>query len=111
MLSVYDQRNDILNSFDFSNVPLRHLASELMQEYGYEDNSLKVAMEQAFEMCVIMDIPIRTHFKKVYLYENGELRSDWMLSDVGSYLLLMNGDVHTPNVAKARMYMLYSKVK
>jgi hypothetical protein len=110
MLRKYDYLDDIIDSLHYSRIPLRHLASELLGEFGYEANHMKEAMEKAFELCLMMDIPIMLHFNKVYLYEGDALQTDWMLSDLASYLVLMNGDIHNPNVAKARMYLLHSKV-
>ena len=111
MLSIYeyDHLDNIIDSLHYSRIPLRHLASELVNEFGYEEEHMKNALEQAFELCFVTDIPIDLHFKKVYLYEGNALRTDWMLSDLASYMVLMNGDVHNPNVARARLYLLHRK--
>ncbi|MDR3680960.1 MAG: hypothetical protein P4L41_13430 [Flavipsychrobacter sp.] len=109
MLSIYDHLDNIIEELHYSRIPLRHLASELISEFGYENEHMKDALEKTFELCFMMDIPIDLHFKKVYLYEGESLLTDWMLSDLASYMLLMNGDVHNPNVAKARLYLLHKK--
>lgn len=107
MLSIYDPLEDLMAAARFREVPLRHLASELKKEFGYQsDEELQNAIHNAFEVCCLLDIPISLHFRNVYIYEGNELRTDWLLSDLGSYLLLINGDAHNLNVAKARLYLV-----
>lgn len=109
MLSIYDHLDEIIDELHYSRFPMRHLASELLGEYGYDDENMKDALDKALELCMVMDIPIALHFRKVYLYEGESLKTDWMLSDLASYLVLVNGDIHNPNVAKARLYLLHKK--
>jgi DNA-damage-inducible protein D len=109
MLSIYDHLDEIIEELHYSRIPLRHLASELLGEFGFDDEHMKDALDKAFELCMVMDIPITLHFRKVYVYEGEELKTDWMLSDLASYLVLVNGDIHNPNVAKARLYLLHRK--
>ena len=106
-VNIYDHLDDIIDSERFSRIPLRHLASELMEEFWYNDeNDLQNSLTQAFEVCCALNIPINLHFKKVYLYFDNSLKSDWLLSDLGSYLLLINGNTRNPNVARARLYLI-----
>lgn len=107
MLSIYDPLEDVLYFERFRSVPLRHMASELMRDFDYDTTEeLQQALNNAFEVCAIMHIPINVHFRKVYIYESNMLRTDWLLSDLGTYLLLINGNTHNPNVARARVAML-----
>jgi hypothetical protein len=106
LLSLYDPYEDFFVADSFQAIPLRHLASELAIAYGYSDKAdLDKALDDAFDVCLMMGIPISDHFKKVYLYENTGMSTDWLLSDLGSYLLLMNGNSRNLAVAKARLYV------
>jgi hypothetical protein len=104
MLIVYDPYDDFAGYNQQPQVPLTHLASELVEAYGYHGQELNAAMEHAFNVCLALHIPIEFHFRRVYLAGNHQLATDWMLSDLGSYLLLMSGNSHNPNVARARLY-------
>jgi hypothetical protein len=90
LLSLYDPYEDFFVADSFQAIPLRHLASELAIAYGYSD---KADLDKALDD------------KKVYLYENTGMSTDWLLSDLGSYLLLMNGNSRNLAVAKARLYV------
>jgi hypothetical protein len=112
MLSIYDPLEDLMNAERFRYVPLRHMASELKEEYGYKsDEELHDAIKNTFDICCMLDIPINLHFRNVYIYEGNSLKSDWLLSDLASYLLLINGNAHNPNVAKARLYLISMQAK
>ena len=88
MLTVYEQYEDFSVGGSFRNVPLTHLASELAGVFGYgTEQDIAHAIESAFRLCNNMDIPISRHFQRVYLYHNNCLESDWLLSDLGGYLL------------------------
>jgi hypothetical protein len=104
MIIVYDPYDDFTDYFPPPQVQLTHLASELVDAYGYKEQELNYAIEHAFNVCLALDIPIEFHFKRVYLDIDHQLTTDWMLSDLGSYLLLISGNSHNPNVARARMY-------
>lgn len=107
MLNIYEPIDNNWQTSFLRHVPLRHMASELVEEFGYKDaEELQQAMDSAFEVCYLLHIPIDLHFRKVYVYSNNTLGTDWLLSDLGTYLLLINGDVHNPNVAKARIAMV-----
>src|SRR5216684_5413284 len=106
LLSLYDPYEDFFDSDKYHTVPLPCLASELATAYGFTDKAdLEHALNEAFEVCLLTGIPIREHFKRVYLCENDCLVTDWLLSELGSYLLLINGNARNPAVAKARVYV------
>jgi len=110
MLSIYNSYDDIFEYIPFFQVPLRHLASELFDEFGIRDEEeLDNNLKKAFEVCCTLHIPIKEHFKKVYLYAQGQIHTDWLLSDMASYLLLLNGNTRNHVVAKAQMYLVNKK--
>jgi hypothetical protein len=112
MLQVYDPYEDVLSGERTIDVPLLHLASELAAEFGYADEQeLAGAIEDTFEVCCMMNVSITTHFRKVYIYQNGTLKTDWLLSDLATYMLLMNGHATNPKVAQARMYWVHMQTK
>ena len=91
-------------------MPLRHMASQLMDEMGYHtEKDLEQALSRAFEVCCSMHINIPQHFRRVYLFDEEGLHTDWQLSDLASYLLLVNGNSCNPRVAAAQLY--YAKVQ
>ncbi len=104
MLIVYDPYEEWTGSFDAEQVQLKHLAGELLQDIGIHDaTELQQILERAFDVCCQVNLPIEQHFKKVFLFSDGQLITDWLLSDMASYLLLVNGDPRNYNVARAQL--------
>lgn len=88
MLTVYDQYEEFSGGRDMRNVPLVHLASSLAGLYGYQTmQDVAHAIDCALRLCADMAIPIQRHFQRVYVFHDNCLESDWLLSDLGGYLL------------------------
>ena len=105
-LSRYDPYEDFFDAGSAQAAPLGYLASEVAVAYGYLDKAeMDKALDEAFEVCLLLDIPISAHFKKVYIFRDGGLVTDWLMSGLGSYLLLINGNSRNPAVARARLYV------
>ncbi|MEX1003432.1 MAG: hypothetical protein WDZ35_15040 [Crocinitomicaceae bacterium] len=82
------------------------LASELML-YGFEDmREINEAIERAMRICKAADIPLQSNFKRFYCCSEGELMLDWMISDLGKRLILINASPSNPYVAKIQMRLL-----
>ncbi len=108
MIKLYDHLDELLEDNHKRNVnALRYLASELMDDLGYNNEiDLRNAMLRAFEVCCTLRIPISDNFRKVYRFNNDSVVVDWQVSDLGCYLLLINGNSCNPNVAKAQIQAL-----
>lgn len=101
-----DEREEYGHSAPYINTP--HIASSLIDESIYDDEaSLDAALERTFQVFLIMQIPIQQHFRKVHVHDSeGHVQEDWALSDLAFYLLLLNGDVHKPPVARAQAFAI-----
>src|SRR5436853_7393617 len=113
MLKIYDYLDELLEDDyrrSMNPIPLRHLASDVMDQLGYcNEGDLHNALMRAFEVCCSLHIPISENFKKVYRYKDNLVEIDWQISDLGCYLLLINGNSCNPNVAKAQLRAIISK--
>jgi len=85
-----------------------HIASILIDEAIYDDEAaLEAALERTFQVCLLMQVPIQQHFRRVHVHDAaGHVQEDWALSDLGFYLLLLNGDVHKAPVASAQAFAI-----
>ena len=110
MLKKYDPLEDYLEEermYSFLQKPLVHLASELMDELGYHTNGdFELALARTFDVCCSLRIHIPSHFRKVYVYDEHGLHTDWQLTEFGSYLLLVNGNSRNARVAISQLYFL-----
>jgi hypothetical protein len=109
MLKKYDHLDEYLDHEHIRarfEIPQRCLASHLMEELELNEEELHAAMQRTFDVCCLMDIEIRQHFRQVYISDASGTRTDWLMSDFGSYLLLINGQTTNPNVARAQVYFL-----
>jgi hypothetical protein len=113
-LSVYDPLEDYLDVehiHGYVEVPLRCLASHVAEELELNEEEMTLAMQRTFDVCCHMRINIREHFRQVYISDNECMRTDWLMSDLGSYLLLINGSTANPHVARAQIYFLMQRTK
>lgn len=85
-----------------------HLASVLLEEGIFEhEEALTKALERAFEVCLSIQLPIRRHFRPLHIIgREGHLSDDWALSDLGWFLLLLNGQALNTHVARAQAYAI-----
>ena len=113
-LRVYDPIEDYLDREHirgYVEVPLRCLASHVAEELDLDEEDLSRAMQRTFDVCCHMHIDIRRHFRQVYISDEQGMRTDWLMSDLGSYLLLINGSTANPHVARAQVYFLMQRGK
>jgi hypothetical protein len=114
MITLYDPLDQFLQDDDDSTpgAPLRHSMSDLMEELGYEnDDDFNHALLRSFEICCMLKIPIAENFKRIYQYRDNGVQVEWQVSDLGCYLLLINGNTRNPNVARAQLHAILSRLK
>jgi hypothetical protein len=115
MLQLYDHLDKLLESRQSSNATppvYPHMISDVMNRLGYcDEKDLHDALMRAFEICCVLQIPITDNFKKVYRYHDHEVEVDWQVSDLGCYLLLINGNTCNPNVARAQLLAMIASRK
>ena len=88
------------------NSGLNHLASELFM-YGLNNSdTLDSAIRRAMMICRSVNIPVRRNFRPVYSFKNGEMISDWRLTDLARKLVLLNGDPENPFVARLQVELI-----
>ncbi len=115
MLKLYDHLDELLeleHKRSLHTTGATQLASDLMEDLGYQDeNDLHHALRRAFEICCTMHISIPDNFRKIYRYSDNLVEVDWQVSDLGCYLLLINGNSCNPNVAKAQLHAIITATR
>ena len=112
MITLYDPLDELLQDEYENKAPLRHLMSDLMDELGYQDKSdFNNALLRSFEICCMLKIPISENFKKIYRFRDNAVEVEWQVSDLGCYLLLINGNTRNPNVARAQLHAIIARLK
>lgn len=99
-----EREEELLYSAVNVNTPYR--ASILLEESIYNDaQELDAAIHRSFQVFLNMQVPIQQHFRQVHVHNaDGHVNDDWALSDLAFYLLLLNGDVHKSDVARAQAW-------
>ena len=115
MLKLFDYLEEVIATEKISqlNTPkLLYTVSEIMQELGYTQAGMEQEpLDRAMHACTALNIPVDYNFKKVYYFKDGELITDWQLSELASYLFMINCNPLNPFVAKAQLiFMMKDKV-
>lgn len=107
MLKLYDPWESIFDSLQQKDIApeLLYYASEIEQSMGFSDEELEMAIERAFQACTAMRISIAENFKAIYRSDNAhELITDWKLSPLACYLLIINANPTNTKVAKVQLF-------
>ena len=85
----------------------RDTASNLFDMLGYDDaGDAALILERAKAICRATGIPIGQHFRPVFVHSAGGIRTDYLLTDLACYLIIINADAGHPAVARAQVYFL-----
>lgn len=104
----YTFRNEVLQRLQESIMDreLHYFASELTELGVMENDDMLQAINRAMQICRTNGIPVRAHFKSIYLSRGGQLFADWRLSDLGRKLVLLNGNPLNPVIARLQLEIL-----
>ena len=84
---------------------LTHYASQLLEK-GLHDEELEMAMHKAIKVLTAARFPSIRHFKKIFISQGGEIKKDWLVSELGIKLIMLNADVENPVVARLQIEIL-----
>lgn len=107
MLKLYDPWESIFDSLQQKEtVPeLLYYASDIELSMGFSEEELEEAIERAFQACTSLQISIDDHFKAIYRSDNlHEMVTDWKLSPLACYLLIINANPANTKVAKVQLF-------
>ncbi|MGN6421293.1 MAG: hypothetical protein ACTHMC_27505 [Pseudobacter sp.] len=85
---------------------LTHYASSLLGQDLFEEDELELALQKAMETCTAAGMPLSNHFRMIYISVGGNLRRDWLVSDLGFHLVILNKEVTSPLAARLKIEVL-----
>jgi hypothetical protein len=89
---------------------LIHYAGSLREGCMLEDIELEKAVQKALVVCVTAGISPAEHFKSIFIYAGEALKKDWLVSDLGLQLILLNADIANPVVARLQVELASGRV-
>jgi hypothetical protein len=109
MVKIYDYLDEVLATQQIRQTrhrkKLEYYASEILVRMGETTNEdYENTLFRTFKICSALDISINENFKKVYRYDGEKMITDWQLSPLACYLLMLNGNPMNPSVAKIQLY-------
>ena len=110
MLKLYDYLDEVLATRHIrqmrQQVKLEYYASELMEKMDISNaDDMSDTLFRTMKICAALDIPISDHFKKIYRYDGEQMITDWQMSALACYLMMLNGNPMNSAVAKAQFYV------
>src|SRR5438477_11559026 len=79
---------------------LHHYASSLLENSLHDEHELQQALQKAIMACRAAGLPVLQNFKTIFISSAGDTKIDWLVSDLGLQLILLNADVSNPLVAR-----------
>ena len=89
---------------------LTHYAGSLKERCLLSDVDLELAVQKAFTVCVTAGINPEEHFRNVFVYSGQVLGKDWLVSDLGLQLIILNSDIVNPVVARLQVELLSNRM-
>lgn len=88
---------------------LVYYASSLM-DLGLEEwTKVESALLRAMDALQAAHLSCRRHFKKIFISQQGELQTDWLVSPLGMRMVIMHTDTGNPVLARLKVQLLSSK--
>jgi hypothetical protein len=106
--SYYDTHSSVMDELEekLIQLELTHYASWLLENGLHDMDELECALQKAITALNAAHLPANHHFKKIFICCSGELQEDWLVSDLGLRLIIMNADVSNPVVARLQIEVL-----
>ena len=104
--TVMDEVREILISRQ-----LIHYAGSLIERCQLEEDELEKAVQKALVVCISAGITPAEHFKHVFIYEGDALKKDWLVSDMGLQLILLNANVSNPVIARLQVELVTNRTR
>lgn len=80
---------------------------ELMKKLGFDDPlEVEQAIQRAVKACRSLNIPIERNFERIYSYNGREVITEWNLSRLACYLVIINSNPDNAKVAEAQLYLI-----
>jgi DNA-damage-inducible protein D len=113
MLKVYDPLEyEMTQRFrDHEDIRSICYASELMEHFDFSEKEMDEAISRAFKACYSLHIPINENFRSVYLSSDEHVVTDWRLSPLACYLLIINADPAKAEIAQLQLIFATKKFK
>jgi len=85
---------------------LIHYAASLEERCMLDEVQLEKAVQRALRVCISAGISPTEHFRSIFVYAGAAIRRDWLVSDLGLKLIMLNADVSNPVIARMQIELL-----
>jgi hypothetical protein len=85
---------------------LVHYASWLLERGLHDQAELEKALQKAMQALCSARLACRGHFKRIYVCQQGQLKTDWLVSDLGMRMIIMHTDAGNPAMASLQVQIL-----
>ncbi|MGN6293554.1 MAG: hypothetical protein ACTHMV_12495 [Chitinophagaceae bacterium] len=85
---------------------LTHYASWLLGRGLRNQGELEEALGKAMKALTSARLACYRHFKKIYISQQGQLKPDWLVSDLGMRMIIMHTDAENPAMASLQVQVL-----
>ncbi len=115
MLKPYDHLEAVMEENSsrqyYFESKLFFFASDIMNFLKiFETSEIDNSFNRAFQAYSTLNIPISINFKKVYRFDGENLITDWKLSSLACFLIIINCNPSNPEVAKAQLFFAQNRI-
>ena len=89
---------------------LHYFVSEIMEMLDIDDaEEIEASLTRAIQTCGTLQLAFNLNFKRVYRCDGQHVKTDWKLSSLACYLIIINCNPCYERVAKAQLYFVMRK--
>ena len=90
-----------LEALDFT-----HYSSQLKDKVFEDENDLCQAIYKAIDALAAAGMPVHRHFRCIYICEDGQLKRDFLVTDLGFRMIIVHADAANPVAARLQVETL-----
>ncbi len=83
-----------------------HYASQLLGKVFEEEAALFRAVYKAIDALSIAGMPVYRHFRCIYICGDGQLKRDFLVTDLGFRMIIVQADTNHPAAARLQVETL-----
>ena len=115
MLKLYDYLEAVLEEGNsrkwFFESRLDFFVNDIMEILNIDNvEEINSSLNRIFQACSTLNIPYNKNFKRVYRFDGEGLITDWKISPLACYMVIINCNQSYEYVAKAQLYFAMTKL-
>ena len=115
-IEIYDYLDSIMQEYKkqewLRELKLDFFVSDVMKNLNINDETeITISINRTLDVCHNLKISVPQNFKKIYRSDGYNIHTDWKISSLACYLIIINCNPNNETVAKAQLHFVLNNIK